>query len=320
MAAVLLDIFSNNPQNEGVFVINRGDNVLQIASNLQHQGYIGSRIIFIFDAVISGNSRKMKAGRYQIKKGSADNNLIEEFTKFKSLPINILIAPGKTTNDMAQILSQANLANKDQFLDLVLNKTSQEDFYSSLSQKYSFLTDKPKDAGLEGYLFPDNYLIDSQAANQDIVRQILDNFDKKLTEDLRKEIKRQNRTIFNVITMASILEKEVKTYSDKQIVAGILWKRAANNLPLEVDSTLLYFLTSAHPSVIDKNVDSPYNTYKYAGLPEGPICNPSIDSIRAAIYSENSDYWFYLSAPSGETIFAKTLGQHLINKAKYLTN
>jgi UPF0755 protein len=219
-------------------------------------------------------------------------------------------------------LSKSRLANKAEFLSLVLNNSSgaQDDFYSSLAQKYSFFSDKPKDAGLEGYLFPDSYLIDSAAANQDIVKQILDNFDKKLTEDLRKEIKKQNRTIFDVLTMASILEKEVKTYDDKQIVAGILWKRADNNLPLEVDSTLLYFLASLHPSLIDKDVDSPYNTYKHAGLPVGPISNPGKESIMAAIYPENSDYWFYLSAPSGETIFAKTLGQHVINKAKYLTN
>ncbi len=296
VSAISLDLFFKNPQAEGFFVIKRGDNILQIASNLQSQGYIGSRIVFIWDAVSSGNYRKMKAGRYQIKKGATDNELVEKFVKFQSLPISISIAPGKTTNDIAQILEQNHLANKKEFLDLVLS------------------------AKLEGYLFPDNYSIDLAAPNQEIVKQMLDNFDKKLTGDLRKEIKNQNKTIFDVLTMASILEKEVKTYKDKQIVSGILWKRADNNLPLEVDSTLLYFLTSAHPSVIDKNVDSPYNTYKYAGLPAGPICNPGIESIKAAIYSEKSDYWFYLSAPSGETIFAKALGEHLINKAKYLTN
>ena len=319
---VLFDIFFNKPQKEGFFAISRGDNVLQIAGNLQSRGYIGSRLVFIWDTITSGNYRKMKAGRYQIIKGSTDRELIEKFTKFQSLPVSVSIAPGKTINDIAQILSRAQLVKKDEFLDLVLSdvKDNQVDFYSSLYQKYSFLSDKPKDVGLEGYLFPDTYLIDPVAVNQDIVKQFLNNFDNKLTGDLRTEIKKQRRTIFDVLTMASILEKEVKIQNDKQIVAGILWKRADNNLPLEVDSTLLYFLTSAHPSPIDKSVDSPYNTYRHAGLPIGPICNPGMDSIVAAIYPKNSDYWFYLSAPNGETIFAKTLGQHLINKAKYLAN
>ncbi|MCX6789067.1 MAG: endolytic transglycosylase MltG [Candidatus Gribaldobacteria bacterium] len=296
VAVIFLDIFWHNPQAEGFFVITRGDNVLQIASNLKSQGYIGSRLIFIGDAVSSGNFRKMKAGRYEISKGSTSQDLIEKFTKFQSASINILIVPGKTTNDIARILAQGRLVKKDEFLDLVLR-------------------DK-----LEGYLFPDNYLIDPGATAQDIIKQILDNFDKKLTDDLKQAIEQQHRTVADVITMASILEKEVKTYHDKQMVAGILWKRAENNLPLQVDSTLLYFLTSAHPNLIDKSVESPYNTYKYAGLPVGPICSPGIESIRAAIYLINSDYWFYLSTPDGETIFAETLGQHLINKAKYLTN
>jgi len=321
-SAISLDIFSANAGAEGIFTIKRGDNIFQIAGNLQSRGYIGSRLIFIWDAVVSGNSRKIKAGRYQIKKNSTDQELIEEFVKFQSLPMNILIAPGKTVNAIAQILQQNNLVKKDEFLSLVLNdgKDGQSDFYSSILQKYSFLSDKPEGAGLEGYLFPDNYLIDPAATSQDIVKQILDNFDKKLTGDLREEIKKQKRTVFGIVTMASILEKEVKTYGDKQVVSGILWKRADNNLPLEVDSTLLYFLASPHPSAIDKTVDSPYNTYNHIGLPKGPICNPGMDSIMAAIYPESSDYWFYLSAPDGETVFAKTLGQHLINKAKYLTN
>ncbi|MDO8524660.1 MAG: endolytic transglycosylase MltG [bacterium] len=296
VAGIFLDIFWNNPQAEGFFTVERGDNVLQIASNLKNQGYIGSRLMFVWDAVTSGNFKKMKAGRYLIKKGSTSKDLIEKFTKFQSVPINILIAPGKTTNDIARILAQARLVKKDEFLDLVLG------------------------VGLEGYLFPDSYLIDPIATQEDIVKQFLNNFDKKLTKNLREEIKKQKRTVFDIITMASILEKEVKTDNDKKIVAGILWKRVENNLPLQVDSTLLYFLTSQHPSLVDKNVESLYNTYKYAGLPIGPICNPGIESIMGAIYPKNSDYWFYLSAPSGETIFAPTLGQHLINKAKYLTN
>ncbi|MCX6724091.1 MAG: endolytic transglycosylase MltG [Candidatus Staskawiczbacteria bacterium] len=319
---IFLDVFSKNPQTEGFFTISRGDNVLQIAGNLQNKGYITSRIMFVWQAVASGNLKKMKAGRYYIEKGLTDKNLIEKFVKFQSLPISVLIAPGKTTNNIAQILSQNYIVGKSEFLNLVLNndKKSYAEFYSSLLQKYAFLSDKPKDVGLEGYLFPDSYLIDSSASSQDIVKQMMDNFDKKLTQEMREEIKKQKRTIFEVITMASILEKEVKTQKDKQVVAGVLWKRADNGLPLEVDSTLLYFLASQHPSAIDKNVDSPYNTYKHAGLPVGPICNPGINSILAAIYPENSDYWFYLSAPGGETIFSKNLGQHLINKAKYLTN
>ena len=129
---VLFDIFFNNSQKEGFFAISRGDNVLQIAGNLQSRGYIGSRLVFIWDTITSGNYRKMKAGRYQIIKGSTDRELIEKFTKFQSLPVSVSIAPGKTINDIAQILSRAQLVKKDEFLDLVLSdvKDNQVDFQS----------------------------------------------------------------------------------------------------------------------------------------------------------------------------------------------
>ncbi len=115
-----------------------------------------------------------------------------------------------------------------------------------------------------------------------------------------------------------MLEKEVKTADDKKIVSGILWKRLEAGMPLQVDSTLLYFRVSDHPSLADKEADSRYNTYRYGGLPAGPICNPGIESIEAAIYPAKSDYWYYLSGDGGQTIFSKNYGEHLINKAKYL--
>jgi len=311
---VVSNIGAENVQISGLFIIKRGDNVLQIASNLKQQKYINNQLSFVYSAIVSGNFKKMKAGRYQIQQGQTYKDLIKKFVKAQFLPTKISIVPGKTIKDIAVILNSSRLFRKDDFLNSALNPNQ------DILNKFSFLSDKPKDAGLEGYLFPDNYLIDPSQSVEDVEGQILSNFDKKLTQDLRDEIKKRNRTIFQVVTMASILEKEVRSYEDRQIVSGILWKRIDNHLPLQVDSSLLYFQTSTYPDVLEKNVDSQYNTYKYAGLPRGPISNPDLDSIKAAIYPKNTDYWFYLSAPNGETIFAKTLGQQLINKAKYLTN
>ncbi|MDD5433577.1 MAG: endolytic transglycosylase MltG, partial [Candidatus Pacebacteria bacterium] len=115
-------------------------------------------------------------------------------------------------------------------------------------------------------------------------------------------------------------EKEVKGYQDKQIVAGILWKRLQEDWPLQVDSTINYALgdSGAKLSLDDLQFDSPYNTYRNNGLPPGPICNPGLESIKAAIYYQDSPYWYYLSAKNGQTIFSKTFNQHVAAKAKYL--
>jgi len=104
------------------------------------------------------------------------------------------------------------------------------------------------------------------------------------------------------------------------LVSGILWKRLENNMPLQVDATISY-ITGKKTTKISKEetqIDSPYNTYKYLGLPLGPICNPGLESIKAALYPEISQYWYYLSTPEGETIFSKTLEEHNVAKAKYL--
>jgi UPF0755 protein len=182
------------------------------------------------------------------------------------------------------------------------------------------LKDKPKSLNLEGYIFPDSYKIRKEETIEDIINKTLQNFDKKVTPELRQEIEKQNKTIFEIITMASLLEKEVKTLEDKKIVSGILWKRLENNMPLQVDATISFITgkKDANISIEETKIDSPYNTYKYKGLPLGPISNPGLESIIAAIYPESSDYWYYLSTPEGETVFSKTLEEHNIAKAKYL--
>jgi len=104
------------------------------------------------------------------------------------------------------------------------------------------------------------------------------------------------------------------------LVSGILWERLKNKIPLQVDATITYITgkNDIKVSVEETKIDSPYNTYKYLGLPKGPICNPGLESILAAIYPKKSEYWYYLSTPEGETIFSKTLEEHNIAKAKYL--
>ena len=188
------------------------------------------------------------------------------------------------------------------------------------STDFSFLSDKPKNLSLEGYLFPDTYEVKKGAGSEDIIKKILNNFDKKLNSDLRTEIKNQGKSIFEIITIASLIEKEVRTFEDKKLVSGVLWKRLESNMPLQVDATIAYITEKKTTKVLktDTQIDSLYNAYKYSGLPLGPICNPGIESIKAAIYPENSEYWYYLSTPEGETIFSRTLEEHNIAKAKYL--
>ena len=187
--------------------------------------------------------------------------------------------------------------------------------------KPDFLNDAPADANLEGYLFPDTYRIFRDATAEDIIAKMLDNFNGKLSPAMRADISKQGKSIHDIVVMSSIVEKEVRSAADKKIVAGILYKRLELGMKLEVDVTINYISGKNNPSsaLEDLQIDSPYNTYKYYGLPPGPIANPGLDAIMAAIYPEKSPYLFYLNRQdTGETIFSKTYEEHLRNKAKYL--
>jgi len=192
-----------------------------------------------------------------------------------------------------------------------------EDF----SDNYEFLKDKPKQVGLEGYLFADTYRFRPSSSPKEVIIKLLDNFDQQLNTKMRQDIEQQGRTIYQIITMASLLEKEVKTEQDMKIVADIFWRRIKNGQRLESCATLAYILGQNKPqySFEDTRINSPYNTYINSGLPPGPIGSPSLKAIKAAIYPTPNNYNFFLSRPdNGETIFSRNFEEHKVNKAKFL--
>ena len=173
----------------------------------------------------------------------------------------------------------------------------------------------------EGKLFPDTYRFYPDTDVKDVVQEMLDKFNDKAAPLLAAE----GADATSDLIMASIVEKEVSNPDDQKIVAGILWKRISAGMPLQADATVCYAMQQTAPlsappcSTLDLKINSPYNTYLYKGLPPGPIGNPGISAIQAAIHPERSPYWFYLSDPkTGKTIFSKTLDEQHQNTVKYL--
>jgi len=271
---------------EKLFLVERGQNLFQIGENLGKEGLIKNRFFFDFYVLTQGAQRKLQAGQYYFSSSISIAEITKKIISGDVAKIIITIPEGFTVKQIEERLG-LELPGKN----------------------------------LEGFLFPDTYQFPLGVGGDEVVKKMKDNFDKKLTADLREEIERQGKTIFEIVTMASLIEKEVKTKEDKELVSGILWKRLKNNIPLQVDATITY-ITGKRTTRISKEetqIDSPYNTYKYLGLPIGPICNPGLESILAALYPKSSQYWYYLSVPEEETIFSKTLEEHNIAKAKYLS-
>ena len=268
-----------------LFSVEKGESLFKIADNLGKEDLIKNKSFFDFYIFIKGTQRKLQAGEYYLSPSENVPTIAKKIISGDVAKMVVTIPEGFTVK---QIEERLNL--------------------------------KLPGENLEGFLFPDTYQFPIGVSGEEVVSKMRDNFDKKLTADLREEIKNQKKTIFEIITMASLIEKEVKTKEDKEVVSGILWKRLKNNIPLQVDATIFYITgkKTTEISIEETKIDSLYNTYKYKGLPLGPVCNPGLESIKAAIYPKNSEYWYYLSTPEGETIFSKTLEEHNIAKAKYL--
>jgi len=219
----------------------------------------------------------------------------------------ITIPEGFSLKQVEDRLVGAGLAKRDELMNYKFSKDVPP-----------ILSDKPKSVSLEGYLFPDTYRFFKDATLSDVISKMIDNLSNKLTPDLKTAIKNSSYSTYEILTMASLIEKEIPKDSDRSIVAGILWKRLKAGVPLQVDATLVYITGHNELYEADRKINSPYNTYLYRGLPKGPIANPGLSTIKAAIFPETSPYWYYLSTKDNTTIFSKTLEEHLRNKAIYL--
>ena len=308
---VYFPVKPNSDQNIE-FLVQKGEGDEEIAVRLKEQGLIKNNYFFNIYAIISGNDSKLQAGKYSLSPAMTVPAIIKKFVLGDVIKQKITILEGWDIRDIEKYFIDEKISTAEDLKEAI---------NIDYSDEFSFLKEKTDDISIEGYLFPDTYNISLGEKAEDIVRLILVNFNKKLNTGLREQIISQNKTIFEVITMASIIEKEVKTMDDKKIVAGILWKRLDAGMPLQVDATVNYITNKNHPGVAikDTKIDSPYNTYKYKGLPKGPISNPGMNSIIAAIYPTESKYWYYLSDFNGKTIFSKTFAEHSVAISKYLT-
>jgi len=236
----------------------------------------------------------------------------------KAPQTTITFPEGWDNKDVAAYLQEKGIATSTAFL------AAQKSFNIS---DYPLLAQKPKNADLEGFIFPDTYFIPTNpAAGQDInkiiIQKALDNFEQKITPQMQKDAASGGMDLFEIITLASIIEKEGGgNQAEKKTIAGVFYNRLNIKMALESDATVNFATgkNSFQSSLNDTQTDSPYNTYKFRGLPPGPICNPGLNSILAAIYPEKNDYLYFLTNPkTGQAVFAKTYEEHLTNKQKYL--
>ncbi len=281
-----------------IFVVERGEGVKTIANRLKAEGLIKDQIGFFLLVKLLKLDSKLQAGDFRLSPGMTVATIAQELTH-GSLDVWITIPEGWRMEEIAVKITQELAIPETEFL------------------KYA----------REGYLFPDTYLIPKDSSASAVVTIFTDNFEKRVTPQLKTDIISQGLTFAQGIVLASIVEREGRTDSDRPIIAGILFNRLHDTHPLQVDATLQYIAGyqsdqkswwKKELSDLDKKTVSPFNTYLHTGLPPAPIANPGLSSIAAVAHPAVTDYFYYLHDNSGVAHFAKTLEEHNQNIAKYL--
>lgn len=290
-----------------IFKIEKGQSAKTIADNLVKAGLIENSFTFRLYVFFALSQYALKSGEYEFSLAMSIREIADAIIFGGTNEVLITIPEGFSLKQTEERLVAAKLVKPGEVVN-----------YKFIEKIPPILSDKPKLASLEGYLFPDTYRFFKDALLSDIVSKMVTNFDDKMAPDLEIAISQSKYNLYQTITMASLIEKEVKSDADREIVSGILWKRLKAGIPLQVDATLVYITGRKEIYDVDKKINSPYNTYYYRGLPKGPIANPGLSAIRAAIFPKASPYWYYLSAKDGATIFSENLEEHNRNKAVYL--
>lgn len=283
---------------EQVFLVQEGATLRSVTAEMETRALIKSRRLFLLWARFKGAGRDIKAGEYRLSPAMPPLKILETLTKGWVITYAVTIPEGFTRYQIAELLAGKKLVKKDAFLSLTADPET--------ARAYGI-------AGpdLEGYLYPDTYHFSRGLSAREIVGVLVKRF-QVVFEPLRERVKALNMTPGQVVTLASIVEKETGLARERPIIASVFLNRLKKRMRLESDPTVIYGLKNFDGNLTRKDLSSatPYNTYKIRGLPPGPIANPGEASLRAVLYPEDTDYLYFVSKNDGSHHFSKTLREH----------
>jgi UPF0755 protein len=306
---------------EVVFEVLPGETTSDIAAHLAEEGLIRIPIVFQLYARIMGMDSQLEAGRYILRSDMSLDEIMQTLTEAPGEPeVSFTLREGLRLEQVVASLDEQGIAPAAE-LERALTMT----------YTYDFLADRPAGATLEGYLFPDTYRMPQSYTGTQVIDFLLRAFDGKFTPAMREQAAAMDMTIFQVVTLASIVEREAVLDEERPIIASVYLNRLAAGMALDADPTVQYAMgynrlqerwwpTIYFDELGVENLtqyDHPYNTYRYPGLPPGPICSPGLASLKAVLEPADTDYFFFVAKGDGSHAFARTLEEHNANVAKY---
>jgi len=303
--ALGLGLFFITPAKEGgsdqVIVLKEGMSLKEVADELERTEIISNSSLFMLWASILGYSRKIKAGEYRLNSDMPPIMILKDLTRGAIITHSITIPEGFTKEQIAELLASKGLANKHEFLLLT------ED--PDVSEKYGV-----RGSDLEGYLYPDTYRFSRGLSAESIIHVMVNRF-WSVVGPLKVRVSETGMTMGEVVTLASIVEKETGRSEERTLIASVFLNRLKRGMRLESDPTVIYGITNFNGNLTRKDLSTPtpYNTYFIRGLPPSPIANPGLEAIKAVLYPVKTDYVYFVSKNNGSHYFSYTLSEH--NKA-----
>lgn len=301
------------------FSVESGEGGAQIAEKLAKSGLIRNPTLFRFLLSYYGAGGALKVGHYEVPSGIGPREIIAILINGQVDLVSITIPEGWRAEEIADLVEAKGIARRDEFLSLALTGNVGQMPSSTL------LPAGP----LEGYLFPDTYVVRKDFGATAFLQLMLLTFGERFSETMRQEAQERGLTVQQVVTLASIIEREAALAQEQPLIAGVLLNRLHDGQPLATDPTIQYALVppgSKLPAdgywkrdltVGDLKLASPYNTYEVVGLPPGPIANPGLGAIQAVLHPQESTYRYFVAKPDGSHAFSTTFEQHLRNVALY---
>lgn len=292
------------------FEVKPGDSVGMVGADLKKGGLINDANVFVAYAKKMEVDTKIKAGIYTLNTTMSIKDILQTMVSGQRSELWITIPEGWRIDQIGDYLEKQGITTSKEFQDRAkVGGFSSTPFLSGLSGSTS----------LEGYLFPDTYRVFADTTVDDIIQTMLDNFGKKVTKDMMNQANKKGFTLHQFIIMTSIIEKESAHSEDIRKIASVYYNRLNQGMLFQSDATITYITRrpDASPTIAETEIESPYNTYLYKGLPPGPVGNPGLAAMQATLNPETTDYLFFVSKDN-RAYFAKTYEEHLQNIARYL--
>ena len=297
---------SKEGNNGEIIYIKSGVTTGEIADFLQEKRLIKNKLYFLLLSKAQGIDKGLKAGEYLFTKNMNTLNILKRLKKGMVLTHPVVIPEGYNLTQIAQALEEKGIATSFSFLKICNDK--------ELCTQLNIEAES-----LEGYLFPDTYFLAKGMDPKQIVMMMVNHFFEKLPGNTEKLAKARNMSLHEIVILASLIEKETSDRKEMSLISAVFYNRLRKGMPLQCDPSVLYALgkIGKAPTKKDLSVDSPYNTYRNRGLPPGPIANPGLSAIKAALNPSEINYLYFVSKNNGTHHFSKTLSEHNYAVWKY---